>query len=258
MHVHVPKPLHGWKAFFNEIFVIVIGVLIALGLEQVVEWVHWQHQVEEGEGRLRLELGAIYLAAVIRVSQSACVNGQYEALKTRIVESCDRLVPRPNFPMSGRLAFAQYKGMVISAGGRFMTPAIWEALKNDGTALHMPAKTQRRLGVLYNYVEMYREKGQPHPAVTMDRPLALDPAARMAMLTEVASTQRNYNESVNAAALIASGIRDLGYAPSPAAIDQLMRPYTEPMAGPCAKIGHPLVDWRKAVAAQPTYDQLGM
>ncbi len=39
-HVHVPKPLHGWKAFCNEIAVIVIGVLIALALEALVEWAH--------------------------------------------------------------------------------------------------------------------------------------------------------------------------------------------------------------------------
>ena len=55
MHVHVPKPLHGWKAFFNEIFVIVIGVLIALGFEQVVEELHWRHKVAEGVERLRAE-----------------------------------------------------------------------------------------------------------------------------------------------------------------------------------------------------------
>ena len=32
-HIHVPKPTHGWKAFFGEILVIVIGVLIALTAE---------------------------------------------------------------------------------------------------------------------------------------------------------------------------------------------------------------------------------
>jgi len=41
MHIHLPKPLHGWKEFTNEIFVIVVGVLIALGFEQVVEELHW-------------------------------------------------------------------------------------------------------------------------------------------------------------------------------------------------------------------------
>jgi hypothetical protein len=34
MHIHKPKPLHGIREFLSEIGVIVVGVLIALGLEQ--------------------------------------------------------------------------------------------------------------------------------------------------------------------------------------------------------------------------------
>lgn len=45
MHVHIPKPIHGWKAFGTEIITIVIGILIALALEQVVEWLHWRDKV---------------------------------------------------------------------------------------------------------------------------------------------------------------------------------------------------------------------
>ena len=37
MHVHLPKPLHGWREFTGEVGIIVLGVLIALGAEQVVE-----------------------------------------------------------------------------------------------------------------------------------------------------------------------------------------------------------------------------
>ena len=30
MHIHLPKPLHGWRAFVGEVSIIVLGVLIAL------------------------------------------------------------------------------------------------------------------------------------------------------------------------------------------------------------------------------------
>ena len=36
MHLHVPKPIHGWKQFFNEVAVIAVGIAIALGGEEVV------------------------------------------------------------------------------------------------------------------------------------------------------------------------------------------------------------------------------
>ena len=47
MHVHLPKPLHGWREFAGEVGIIVLGVLIALGAEQVVERVHGDSQVRE-------------------------------------------------------------------------------------------------------------------------------------------------------------------------------------------------------------------
>lgn len=36
MHFHLPKPLHGWREFAGEVGIVVFGVLIALGAEQVV------------------------------------------------------------------------------------------------------------------------------------------------------------------------------------------------------------------------------
>jgi hypothetical protein len=45
MHFHLPKPLHGWREFAGEVGIIVLGVLIALGFEQIVEA---SHQRQEG------------------------------------------------------------------------------------------------------------------------------------------------------------------------------------------------------------------
>lgn len=45
MHVHLPKPLHGWRAFVGEVGIIVLGVLIALGAEQFVETLHWRAEM---------------------------------------------------------------------------------------------------------------------------------------------------------------------------------------------------------------------
>jgi hypothetical protein len=52
MHFHLPKPLHGWRAFAGEVGIIVIGVLLALSAEQLVEWLHWRHQQHDTLERL--------------------------------------------------------------------------------------------------------------------------------------------------------------------------------------------------------------
>jgi hypothetical protein len=47
MHFHLPKPLHGWREFLGEVGIIVIGVLIALSAEQIVEALHWRSEARE-------------------------------------------------------------------------------------------------------------------------------------------------------------------------------------------------------------------
>lgn len=39
--------MHGWREFFEEIGIIVIGVLIALGAEHLVEEARWREDVSK-------------------------------------------------------------------------------------------------------------------------------------------------------------------------------------------------------------------
>ena len=40
MHFRLPNPLHGWRELAGEVGIIVVGVLIALGAEQLVTTLH--------------------------------------------------------------------------------------------------------------------------------------------------------------------------------------------------------------------------
>jgi hypothetical protein len=53
MHLHRPKPLHGWREISLEIGVIVVGIIIAIGLEQTVELVHHGQQRAQLADELR-------------------------------------------------------------------------------------------------------------------------------------------------------------------------------------------------------------
>jgi hypothetical protein len=61
MHFRLPKPLHGWREFAGEVGIIVVGVLIALAAEQVVETLHWRTEAREFrhavDHELALDLG---------------------------------------------------------------------------------------------------------------------------------------------------------------------------------------------------------
>lgn len=56
MEVHPPEhPIHNWRDFFVHIATIVVGLLIAIGLEQSVEWFHHRHLVHTAHRNLRVE-----------------------------------------------------------------------------------------------------------------------------------------------------------------------------------------------------------
>jgi hypothetical protein len=55
LHIHLPKPLHGWREFVGEVGVVVIGILIALGGEQMVETLHHRSQVHDATAKLHAE-----------------------------------------------------------------------------------------------------------------------------------------------------------------------------------------------------------
>jgi hypothetical protein len=59
LDVHPPhESVHTWKSFLIHIVTIVIGLLIALGLEQTVEHLHHRHQAREARQRLLEEVRA--------------------------------------------------------------------------------------------------------------------------------------------------------------------------------------------------------
>jgi hypothetical protein len=48
MEVHAPEhAIHTWRDFFIHMATICLGLLIAIGLEQAVEWMHHRHQLHE-------------------------------------------------------------------------------------------------------------------------------------------------------------------------------------------------------------------
>jgi hypothetical protein len=55
LDVHVPHPTPTLRDFFIHIATIVVGLLIAIGLEQTVEYLHHRHQIKETRDALLLE-----------------------------------------------------------------------------------------------------------------------------------------------------------------------------------------------------------
>jgi hypothetical protein len=74
MHLHLPEPLHGWRAFVGEVGIIVLGVLIALGAEQLVSSFTWRVDVRDFRAAVDTELEFNLAASEYRVRQTPCLE----------------------------------------------------------------------------------------------------------------------------------------------------------------------------------------
>jgi hypothetical protein len=86
MHVHLPKGLHGWREFLGEVGIIVLGVLIALGAEQVVTGIRWSHETEGARQALRKEAADNLNAAAVRIEQQPCVERRLGEVATMFAD----------------------------------------------------------------------------------------------------------------------------------------------------------------------------
>ena len=151
MHLHLPKPLHGWREFVGEIAIIVVGVLIALGAEQLLEDYHSHRQVAEMERRLKGEIGLNMVSAYERMAINACLRG-------RIVELRDLLAK----------ANGQWKGNPATFGGHYYEDSFplvyrtpnrawvtdeWRAASSSGVLTKEEPKLAARFSSIYSLID---------------------------------------------------------------------------------------------------------
>lgn len=137
MEVHRPKPFHGWRELSKEVGIIVLGVLIALGAEQIVQSVERHHRLAAAEEAMRLELvqddGP---QAWGRYLVHRCVDASLDAIR----DGVERRVPR-----------ATLLGLI----GRYRTPFwTWDSLafaaaNSSDVALHMRSDALHRWTMAY-------------------------------------------------------------------------------------------------------------
>ena len=137
MHVHMPKPLHGWREFLGEVGIIVVGVSIALVAEQLVEAAHWRHVVSEESEALDEEVKGVWGAMSARMAQQSCIDRRLAELDALFA---DHDAGRP-LHITGPLG----RPRVFTGGHTALQIAT-----GDGAISHMPLKRKQ------NYFDVYQ------------------------------------------------------------------------------------------------------
>jgi len=136
MHFHLPKPLHGWREFAGEVGIIVVGVLIALGAEQVVETIHWNGQVRDMREAMDEEMAHNNKAFAYRIAGHDCISQRLTKL-SGIVEHAARHDTVPAV------------GEVIPDIGNALSDNAWETSRAAATLAHFQREPLRLYGQYY-------------------------------------------------------------------------------------------------------------
>lgn len=103
MHFHLPRPMHGWRELAGEVGIIVVGVLIALGAEQVVEDWRWQQRVAHTTAELDGELHRNAASAYGWLTVAPCIDAQLQAIDVALASARQSGRVQPTASMTPRL-----------------------------------------------------------------------------------------------------------------------------------------------------------
>ena len=191
MHFHLPKPLHGWREFTGEVGIIVIGVLIALGAEQLVEDWRWHQQVEQSSRAFKDELLTNAQNGYERIAIQPCLQGRLRALAAQLSAPGGQWHAMPERFNNANRFYATVLPTVYRPPVRPVFSDAWRNALADGTINHLDLKRAQAVSSAYQSAEAFKDVEEEEASVaTALTPLGsdrqLDDRARLEMLQTVA------------------------------------------------------------------------
>ena len=147
MEIHKPKPWHNLGELLQEVGVIVIGVLIALGAEQIADGLHWRHKIEQAKHAMRIELveddGP---QAWARIATVRCFDGQLDALQALVSNQAERSAFRK-------------AALAYTPPSRSWDSTSWQAVVASDVGTHMGAEEMVRWSSPYRTAPLMQQLG---------------------------------------------------------------------------------------------------
>jgi hypothetical protein len=211
VHAH-QEAIHTWKGFFIHIATIVIGLLIAIGLEQTVEVLHHRHQVAEAREALRLELDQNRRAYADRISE---FHRQTAALLNNIIVL--RYVQQHSDVRQESLP-----GILVwhAVRGDF-TESAWKTAQQSNVTALMPQAEVRRYTLTYDRIEQVAKSFDViWPAIVQARLYSIFDSDPTHLTPAQLAEEMTYTENVlmqhfaAAAALVQLNYADRSFTPA--------------------------------------------
>jgi hypothetical protein len=136
LEVHVPKAAQSLREFAIELMTIVVGILIAIGLDLAVEAIHWHHKVKIARESLRQELQEADEFYAFRIAVHECVARRLSLLN-EIAESA-----------AGHKDIEPVGDLTLHIG-HLLTDDAWQSERAAQSLVHFPAAERERYSSTY-------------------------------------------------------------------------------------------------------------
>jgi hypothetical protein len=239
------SPAMGWKAFWSEIVIVVLGVVIALAANESVQNWSWQNKVRDGEVRLQSDMSYLFTVAAEQYVIAPCAEAQLSALSQKLLKSASAWDSSTvHIDDSTNIRW------VVRIPARSQMFPVWDSLVADGTAARFPQDRQSMYGVIS--ARSTRAQNQSDEANQLGRrllalghPMVLSDDARRYFLVLTEEMRALMAYSALSASQRMTTIAEFGSMPSAKDVEAyLIESGTITF---CKAQGLPLSDWRDAL-----------
>jgi hypothetical protein len=144
MKLSMPRPLNGWRAFAGEVGVVVLGVLLALGAQQVAESVNERSEAAETRDTLTGEIEESLAVLELRRAAQPCIDNRLKELRAIINDW-------------GRTGSFETPRWVSQATWFAFDTARFEAAQSAGRLALLPSEEQYRYGLVVESLRTFRD-----------------------------------------------------------------------------------------------------
>ena len=135
MDISKPKSVHSFREFLSEIGIVVLGIVIALGGEQLVEHLRDSHKATEARAGIRDEIAMNIAVLSSRYSTQSCIDRRIEDI-AQLLDDSDS----PNYVAPSWLGRPQIWEMLH---------ARWQVISQAGRAPLLAPEEQAGYGFVY-------------------------------------------------------------------------------------------------------------
>lgn len=195
MHIHLPKAFHDWREFAKEVGIIVLGVLIALGFEQLAQAWRWREDAAQTRAALTSEIQYSDLWARERIAVQQCLRDRIAHLVAKLNSPGPdwtgdaAVLGKPANPIGTELQTEVPP--VYRAPHRPWLSDEWATAKSSGIIDHMDRREVRNLEFIYRNIEqleaLQTEETSLEPQISfLSFDQSLQPEARVQALVTLA------------------------------------------------------------------------